>query len=90
MQHRFIKKHWNPKWKKLRRQKVIKVDLPNFHEKDELTEEQIRTRMKEQGLIPRRPWQEVSYFMTCTGGIFEAYVPPEGDGKFSAVSKTVF
>ena len=25
----------------------------------------------------------------CTGGVFEEYVPPEGDGKVSIVSTTV-
>ncbi|XP_018575659.1 probable 39S ribosomal protein L45, mitochondrial [Anoplophora glabripennis] len=81
-------KHWNPKWKLFRRLKVMKVDLPKFNEKPEdLSEEQIRTRLKEQGLLPPRPWVERQFFIHSTGGVFEPYVPPEGDGKISPVSK---
>ncbi|KAJ8962543.1 hypothetical protein NQ318_000935 [Aromia moschata] len=46
-------KHWNPKFKLLRAQKVLKVDLPNFNEKvEEMSEEEIRSKMKEHGLLP--------------------------------------
>ncbi|XP_043266701.1 probable 39S ribosomal protein L45, mitochondrial [Venturia canescens] len=77
-------KHWLPQWKKLRAAKVIKVDLPDYHE--ELTAEQERSKMKERGLLPARPWMERPIFISCTGSIIEQYVPPEGDGKFSALS----
>ncbi|KAK5647726.1 hypothetical protein RI129_002618 [Pyrocoelia pectoralis] len=42
--------------------------------------------MKERGLLPPRPWIENQYFISSTGGIFEPYVPPEGDGKVSPIS----
>ncbi|KAJ8924419.1 hypothetical protein NQ315_007215 [Exocentrus adspersus] len=81
-------KHWNPKWKLFRRLKVMKVDLPNYREKPEdLSEEQIRSKLKEQGLLPPRPWVERQFFIHSTGAVFEPYVPPEGDGKVSPVSK---
>lgn len=52
-------KHWNPKFKWLRTKKVIKVDLPNFQEKDhEVSEEEKNRRMRERGAMPPRPWQE--------------------------------
>ncbi|XP_050341089.1 probable 39S ribosomal protein L45, mitochondrial [Bactrocera neohumeralis] len=80
-------KHWNPKFKKLRAQKFVKLDLPNFHEKPgDLTQEEIRSRLKERGVLPPRPWLERPFHISCTGGIFEAYVPPEGDGKKSFIS----
>ncbi|XP_015110350.1 probable 39S ribosomal protein L45, mitochondrial [Diachasma alloeum] len=81
-------KHWNPKYKKLRAEKVIKIKLPDYQkeEDEELAAEKVRTKMKEQGLQPSRPWVERPIFISCTGAIFEEYVPPEGDGKFSAVS----
>ncbi|CAH0550135.1 unnamed protein product [Brassicogethes aeneus] len=80
-------KHWDPKWKLLRRLKVMKVDLPKFDEKwEDLSEEEIRSKLKEQGVLPPRPWAEGQYFISNTGGIFEAYVPPEGDGKVSPIS----
>ncbi|XP_015598841.1 probable 39S ribosomal protein L45, mitochondrial [Cephus cinctus] len=90
LQHvRGINKHWNPKWKKFRREKVIKVKLPNFEESDEdISEEKTRSKMKEFGVLPKRIWMERPTYISCTGGIFEAYVPPEGDGKFSAISTT--
>nr|CAD7609516.1 unnamed protein product [Timema genevievae] len=82
-------KHYAPKWKQLRRWKVVKVELPKFDENvDDLSPEQIRSRMKEKGLQPPRPWIERSLYLSCTGGVFEPYVPPEGDGKVSAMTKS--
>ncbi|EAT35833.1 AAEL012025-PA [Aedes aegypti] len=81
-------KHFEPKWKRLRKQKYVKVDIPNLNEKaEELSQEQMKTRMKERGILPPRPWMERPFYISCTGGVFEPYVPPEGDGKMSAVSK---
>lgn len=83
-------KHWDPKWKLLRKLKVIKVDMPKFNEKfEDMSEEEIRSKLKEQGLLPPRPWVEKQFFISCTGGIFEPYVPPEGDGKVSSVTAQV-
>ncbi|XP_037944890.1 probable 39S ribosomal protein L45, mitochondrial [Teleopsis dalmanni] len=80
-------KHWNPKFKKQRAQKFIHVDLPNYQEKkDDLSQEEIRSRMKERGVLPPRPWLERPFHISCTGGIFEPYIPPEGDGKKSLIS----
>ncbi|CAG9761216.1 unnamed protein product [Ceutorhynchus assimilis] len=80
-------KHWDPKWKQLRRLKVFKIDLPNFREKNsDLTEEQIRQRLKENGLLPPRPWQEQQVSISSTGQVFEPYIPPEGDGKISPIT----
>lgn len=86
---RAISKHWNPKFKKLRARKVVKFDLPNLQENaDDLSTEEIRSRMKEKGILPPRHWMERPFFISCTGGIFEGYVPPEGDGKLSMVSRS--
>ncbi|XP_049763647.1 probable 39S ribosomal protein L45, mitochondrial [Schistocerca cancellata] len=86
-QHARCYKHWNPKFKRLRGLKVQKIELPNFEEDtDELSEEEVRSRLKERGLLPPRPWVERPFFISCTGGAFEPYVPPEGDGKMSIIS----
>ncbi|XP_033213042.1 probable 39S ribosomal protein L45, mitochondrial [Belonocnema kinseyi] len=85
---RNISKHWNPKFKKERKAKVIKVDLPDSRNEDEITEDERRSMMKKRGLYPPRPWMETGFVLACTGAIFEAYVPPEGDGKFSPVTAT--
>ncbi|KAK2727189.1 large ribosomal subunit protein mL45-like [Artemia franciscana] len=79
-------KHFLPKFKKLRAMKVVRVEVPSFDEKTQPTSEEIRTKMKERGLVPPRMWQEKPVFIASTGGIFEPYVPPEGDGKISPVT----
>ncbi|CAB3233111.1 unnamed protein product [Arctia plantaginis] len=82
-------KHWIPKFKKLRAQKVLKVELPDSNEVvSEMTPEKMRQKMKERGILPPRPWMERPFYISATGGVFEAYVPPEGDGKASIVSTT--
>nr|CAG4652159.1 EOG090X0DDP [Triops cancriformis] len=82
-------KHWDPKFKRLRRLKVQKIDLPNFNEdKDsaKLTPDEMRAKMKEKGILPPRPWQEKPVYISSTSATFEPYVPPEGDGKISPIS----
>jgi len=79
-------KHFHPKWRTHRTAKYVKVELPNFHEKfNELTPEQQRSKMKQRGIAPPRPYMERPFTISSTGGTFEAYVPPEGDGKVSSV-----
>jgi large subunit ribosomal protein L45 len=74
-------KHWSQKYRRMRSQKVIKVELPDMEEKfNELTPEKQRSKMKERGIAPPRPYFERPFFISCTGGIFEPYVPIEGDG----------
>ncbi|VVC24960.1 Hypothetical protein CINCED_3A023423 [Cinara cedri] len=83
-------KHYKPEFKKLRSQKVIKVTLPDYNEEKRDTEnynpEILRTRYKEKGVQPVRPWIEHTTFINNTGSIIEPYVPPEGDGKVSPLS----
>ncbi|EEC07238.1 conserved hypothetical protein [Ixodes scapularis] len=89
VQQRFAK-HWNPKWKKQRREKVIKVELPDFEQfrmKDRLTPEEARSKLKEKGVAPGRVWMERPIYTSCSGGLFDPYVPPEGDGKMSLLSQ---
>lgn len=85
-QYRNINKHHDPKWKKFRREKYVRLELPKFNEKfEELTAEEQRSRMKERGIKPPRPYMERPFYISATGGTFEPYVPPEGDGKMSTV-----
>lgn len=70
----------------MRREKYVRIDLPNHHEKfGDLTPEEQRSRMKEKGIAPPRPYMERPFYISSTGGTFEPYVPPEGDGKVSTV-----
>lgn len=71
----------------MRREKFIKIELPNFDQKEEeLTPEKRRSLMKKRGIEPPRPYFERPFFISSTGGIFEPYVPPEGDGKRTSVT----
>ncbi|KAJ8665783.1 hypothetical protein QAD02_007445, partial [Eretmocerus hayati] len=80
-------KHWNPLFKKERREKVIKVNLTELQDNsNDLSQERRRQKMKEKGVFPQKPWLEKPIYLSCTGNIFESYVPPEGDGKFSSLS----
>ncbi|XP_014251219.1 probable 39S ribosomal protein L45, mitochondrial [Cimex lectularius] len=83
-------KHWHPKFKKLRAQKFLKVKLIDFQKLqkpiEELSREEIRSKLKERGVLPDRPWQERPIYISSTGTIFEPYVPPEGDGKISPIT----
>ncbi|XP_075984876.1 mitochondrial ribosomal protein L45 [Anticarsia gemmatalis] len=82
-------KHYNPKFKKLRAEKFMKFELPNPNEDfSQLSPGKMRQKMKERGVLPPRPWMERPFYISATGGVFEAYVPPEGDGKASLVSAT--
>lgn len=94
-QVRYIAKHWNPKYKKERKNKVIKIRLPSFEKNEDddpgkLDKEKLRSRMKEFGFIPQKQWTERPAYLSCTPVIFESYVVPEGDGKYSAITKEVF
>jgi hypothetical protein len=65
------------------------VNLPDFEDRraeGELSPEEIRSKMKEKGIQPPRPWTERPFYISCTGGVFEPYVPPEGDGKISPIT----
>lgn len=42
--------------------KFAKVDIPNFHEKDDVkTPQETKRRMRERGVMPPRPWNERPY-----------------------------
>jgi len=68
---------------------VIKVDLPDFDKdrnNDDISPEKMRAILQEKGIQPNRPWNERNFYVSNTGTVFEPYVPPEGDGKLSAIS----
>lgn len=82
-------KVYPPKFRKLRGKKIIKVELPDYNEDEKnMSPDEMRKKLKERGILPPRPWQERPLNISCTGAVFEEYVPPEGDGKVSIVSRT--
>lgn len=53
---------------------------------EDITAEERRSKMKKRGIVPPRPYMERPFYISSTGGIFEPYVPPEGDGKTSSIT----
>lgn len=85
----FKRKHYVEKFKRDRKLKFIKVDIPDLNEKfdpESMAPDELRAKMKEKGIQPVRPWQERPVYISATTATMEPYVPPEGDGKISTLS----
>ena len=89
-------KPWNVglegEWRKARAKKVLKFDLPDFEQirsDTKLTPEEYVSKLKEKGIAPPKQYKEKPIVVTTTQGVLDPYVPPEGDGKYSILSKTV-
>lgn len=72
---------------------VIKVDLPDLNKNEksfnEFTPEERRSFYKEKGIQPTRPWTEKPFSIDSSPGVMDEYIPPEGDGKLSALNAAV-
>ncbi|XP_029634515.1 probable 39S ribosomal protein L45, mitochondrial isoform X2 [Octopus sinensis] len=82
-------KHYNPKFRKERRRKFLKIDLPDFekHQREKkMSPDELRMKMKKEGKVPPRSHEERPINISSTGGIFESFVPPEGDGVSTLIS----
>lgn len=84
-------RHKDEKFRKMRAQKVLKVKLPDMEfrrrvDRNEVTPDEMRKFMKEQGALPMKPWTEKGVYLSATGELIEAYAPPETDGGASAIS----
>ncbi|XP_054254786.1 39S ribosomal protein L45, mitochondrial [Indicator indicator] len=53
----------------------------------ELTPEQKEQRLKSSGLIFPEEHVERTFYLACTAGIIDPYVPPEGDARLTSLSK---
>jgi large subunit ribosomal protein L45 len=62
-----------------RAKKVAKIELPDFEKMREDTTkidpDQMRSMMKEQGIVPPRMWDERPVVFTCSGDIIDPYLP---------------
>lgn len=79
-------------WRKARSKKILKVELPDFtklRDESRLTPDEYVSKLKEKGIAPPRKYKEKPVVVTCMQGVLDPYVPPEGDGKFSLLSKSV-
>jgi len=80
-------RHWDPRWRKARAWKVLRMDLPDFEfqrrrARDETTPEELREYMKKMGMNPMAQAPPPTY-ISSFGTVLDTYVPPEGDGKAS-------
>ena len=85
-------KHKDPRWSKLRKFKVIKVELPDreFDRKislGKISPEEIRAELKLKGMLPPSQYTEVPVHIAATGAVFEEFNPPEGDTNPDLISK---
>lgn len=86
------KKHRDPRFRKDRALKFIKVELPDYEQmrrqkRGQLSPEEIRGIMKKEGMAPTRPYQEKPILITTTDTVMEPFIPPEGDGRASTLTK---
>jgi len=85
-------KHWNRLFAKERAKRYLKIDLID-HEferkrvRDQITPEEMKEKMKKIGIEPSVPYTEKPFYISSTGAILDAYIPAEGDGKASLLSK---
>ncbi|CAF0960270.1 unnamed protein product [Adineta steineri] len=82
--------HTKPKWRPYRRAKVLDIDLPDFDKDRKLrsfTMAEQREYFKREGIPPVRTAEYKPLFIDASTEPFEAYVPPEGDGKATLMSR---
>lgn len=70
----------------------VPVGLPDFdqmrkEEKAKLSPDEIRTKLKEKGVVPPRSYEEREVWSPCTMSIYDPYNPSDGDGKASLIEK---
>ncbi|KAI3383230.1 hypothetical protein SNEBB_010765 [Seison nebaliae] len=88
--YRRANRNIDSKFRHLRAQKVVKIDLPNFDEAKEhekLSMEERRKKSLKDGISPFRQFEFRPMLFSTTGGIIDTYVPPEADGKSSIISQ---
>merc|ERR1712062_922395 len=78
----------DPRWARLRKWKVIRVQLPDqeFDRKiaeGKISPEEIRAEMKLKGILPPTKTMETPVYIASTGAVFEEFKPPEGDGNWN-------
>lgn len=85
-------RHRDQRYRVERGRKVWKVELPDFdymrkEDKNTIDPDIVRSKLKEKGIAPPKPWNERELFNPCTAAVLKRYEPPEGDGKSSLLNK---
>ena len=86
-------KHRDPKGRRWRAHKIIKVDLPDkdFERKiasGQVSPEEMRAELKLKGVLPPSRYSEVPFTVASTGALFEEYKPTEGNTKIDWMDKS--
>ena len=86
-------KHRDPKGRRWRAHKIIKVDLPDkdFERKlasGQVSPEEMRAELKLKGVLPPSRYSEVPFTIASTGSYFEEYKPTEGSTKIDWMDKS--
>jgi len=87
---RCLATHWNPRYKKLRAEKFFKFELPDYdrlREDSNVSFEKQRAKSIKEGLEPPISFEYKPINITTSSEIFDNYLPPEGDGKATIISK---
>ena len=85
-------KHKDPKGRKFRAFKVLKVELPNRDWERKMAEgkispEEMRAELKLKGMLPPSRYMENPFTIAATGAIFDEYKPTEGETKIDWLDK---
>lgn len=82
-------RHRDPKYRLERSWKVWPVELPDFDHMrktdGKLSPEEIRSKLKEKGVVPPNPYEEREMYTSCTMGLIDEYKPSDGDGKSTSL-----
>ena len=88
------KQIYNYEYRKARARKVLKLELPDFDKirakeklKHRMSPDEIRSELREKGIVPNRKWLERPIYIDDSSRLIDPYVPPEGDGVASIISK---
>lgn len=87
------KTHVNPKFKKERQEKFLKVDLPIYQRlkkdqpkaREDMTADELRMEYKKLGMPfwPKNNRSNIPITFSCTNGLFDEYKPTPGEGRQS-------
>ena len=90
-------RHRDERYREERQKKFFPIELPfdrEFRERQKmgtLTQMEMNEWMKEVGMDHGRSWQrERPLFLKSSEGVYDKYIPPEGDGKASPLSLRKF
>ncbi|XP_062386984.1 39S ribosomal protein L45, mitochondrial isoform X1 [Sardina pilchardus] len=61
--------------------------VPPSAKKDSMNQMDQEKLARAAGIVPRQQYMERTINISCTAGVFDPYIPPEGDARLSSLSK---